>query len=164
MVTEDRQTVTHEKEQVLASSETRSSFQVPAGYYEFLFDVPLSSNIMETVTGSEHNYHTYQVDAIIERRYWKDIVVSQPLSIYKLPEVETSHLTTDFPLVRINFLVRRGTNPLMYFRPLKVSRIKTFGIARQSLTQQFLSVLYFLWNAGLRYHLKISNSLLLHWK
>ncbi|RAL16606.1 uncharacterized protein BO97DRAFT_420908 [Aspergillus homomorphus CBS 101889] len=98
MVTEDRELITYKEEQVLASSRTQSSFQVPAGDYEFLFDIPLPSDLYETSIGPEHNYHTYQLGAIIERRYRRDIVVSQALSIYRLPDMDPSHLYADSPL------------------------------------------------------------------
>lgn len=105
MITEDREEITHEKQQALASSKTHSSFEVPAGYYEFLFDVPLSRHLAETAIGPGHNYHTYRIDAIIEHRYWEDTVVSQPFSVYKSPDMETNYLTTDFPLVCIESFI-----------------------------------------------------------
>lgn len=108
MITEDREEITHEKEQTLASSKTTSSFQILAGYYEFLFDIPLPANIVETSTGPGHYYHTYQVDAVIERRYWKNNVISQPFSVYKFPDIDTGYLTTDFPMVRISSLIWCG--------------------------------------------------------
>lgn len=99
MITEDRELITYKEEQGLVSSKTHSSFQIPAGKYEFLFDIPIPSDLFETSVGPDHNYHTYQIEAIVERRVWRDIVVSQVLSIYKLPEVELCPLSAESPLV-----------------------------------------------------------------
>ncbi|RAK72540.1 uncharacterized protein BO72DRAFT_520786, partial [Aspergillus fijiensis CBS 313.89] len=98
MITEDRELITYKEEQGLVSSKTHSSFQIPAGKYEFLFDIPIPSDLFETSVGPDHNYHTYQIEAIVERRVWRDIVVSQVLSIYKLPEVELCPLSAESPL------------------------------------------------------------------
>ncbi|KAJ5511194.1 hypothetical protein N7453_003297 [Penicillium expansum] len=51
---------------------------MPAGNHAFLFDIPLPSKIFNTATGANHQYHTYRVEAIIERRLRSDFMVSQP--------------------------------------------------------------------------------------
>lgn len=83
------------REQVLAASKTHKSFKLPAGNYTFLFDIPLPNNAIETATGPEHKYHTYQVEAIVKRCYGKDLVLSQPLRIYRQPRVDASELFSE---------------------------------------------------------------------
>ncbi|PYI18237.1 hypothetical protein BO86DRAFT_431223, partial [Aspergillus japonicus CBS 114.51] len=98
MITENRELITYKEEQELASSKIHASFHIPAGNYEFLFDIPIPGDPFETSVGPNHAYHTYQIEAIIERRVWKDIVVSQALSIYRLPDIELCPLSTESPL------------------------------------------------------------------
>ncbi|KAJ5124857.1 uncharacterized protein N7515_008682 [Penicillium bovifimosum] len=72
---------------------------MPAGDHAFLFDIPLPSKILGTITGPNHQYHTYRVDAIVERRLKPDLVVSQPIRIYQVSDLETSYLRPHCPLV-----------------------------------------------------------------
>ncbi|KAF7624846.1 hypothetical protein AFLA_001726 [Aspergillus flavus NRRL3357] len=76
--------------QPLASSHQQNPFSLPAGDYEFPFSIPLNRNMLETIPGPETNYHSYQVHAMIERRLNRNIVVSEPLRIYKRFSVEES--------------------------------------------------------------------------
>ncbi|KAJ5966894.1 hypothetical protein N7501_003142 [Penicillium viridicatum] len=71
---------------------------MPAGDHAFLFDIPLPSKVFDTATGANHQYHTYRVEAIIERRLKRDFVVSQPVRIYQVSDLETSYLTPHCPL------------------------------------------------------------------
>ncbi|KAJ6186544.1 hypothetical protein N7519_007845 [Penicillium mononematosum] len=95
---ENREQITFEREQPLASSKTLNAFQMPAGEHAFLFDIPLPSKIFDTATGANHQYHTYRVEAIIERRLKSDFVVSQPVRIYQVSDLETSYLRPHCPL------------------------------------------------------------------
>ncbi|KAJ5238023.1 hypothetical protein N7489_008114 [Penicillium chrysogenum] len=95
---EIREQITFEREQPLASSKTLNAFQMPAGEHAFLFDIPLPSKIFDTATGANHQYHTYRVEAIIERRLKSDFVVSQPVRIYQVSDLETSYLRPHCPL------------------------------------------------------------------
>ncbi|KAJ5153767.1 uncharacterized protein N7500_009206 [Penicillium coprophilum] len=95
---ESREQITFELEQPLASSKTLNAFQMPAGDHTFLFDFLLPSKILDTVTGANNQYHTYRVDVIIERRLKSDFVVSQPIRIYKVSDLETSYLRPHCPL------------------------------------------------------------------
>ncbi|PYH49246.1 uncharacterized protein BP01DRAFT_388319 [Aspergillus saccharolyticus JOP 1030-1] len=96
MIAEDRLQGTYEQKQVLASSKTLGSFPMPAGQYEFPFDIPLAGKFLETVTGVKHNYHSYTVEATVAFRYRRNVVVSKPVRIYHLSELETNYLTSDF--------------------------------------------------------------------
>lgn len=96
---DSREQITFEREQPLASSKTLNAFQMPAGDHAFLFDIPLPSKILDTVTGANHQYHTYRVEAIVERRLKSDFVVSQPVRIYQVSDLETSYLRPHCPLV-----------------------------------------------------------------
>ncbi|KAI9041430.1 arrestin C-terminal domain-containing protein [Aspergillus affinis] len=60
-----------------------ASFTLPAGQYEFPFDLSLDPNMHDTITGPNHSYLSYQVYAIVERKLYRNHVVSQPLRIYK---------------------------------------------------------------------------------
>ncbi|PLB43401.1 hypothetical protein P170DRAFT_514626 [Aspergillus steynii IBT 23096] len=81
--------VTFVRSQTLASSKKMASFILPAGKYEFPFDVPLDPNMHETIAGPNHEYHSYKVYGIIERRFYRNHVVSEPIRIYR-PAVEDS--------------------------------------------------------------------------
>ncbi|CAI7665232.1 unnamed protein product [Penicillium viridicatum] len=98
MGSENRKQITFEREQPLASSKTLNTFQMPAGDHAFLFDIPLPSKVLDTATGPNHQYHTYRVEAIIERRLKSDFVVSQPVRIYQVSDLETSYLRPHCPL------------------------------------------------------------------
>ncbi|PYI35741.1 hypothetical protein BP00DRAFT_477924 [Aspergillus indologenus CBS 114.80] len=98
MITENRELITYKEEQELASSKIHASFHIPAGNYDFLFDIPIPGDPPETSVGPDHNYHTYLIEAIVERRVWKDIVVSQAPSIYRLPGIELCPPSTESPL------------------------------------------------------------------
>jgi hypothetical protein len=77
-----------------------------AGSYKFPFSIPLPADISDSALGP-NKYHSYQVDAIIKRPYIKDVVVSQPLQIYKfstelenpdlIPYVSPVRARTHFP-------------------------------------------------------------------
>ncbi|KAJ5598884.1 hypothetical protein N7510_000011 [Penicillium lagena] len=83
---------------MLASSKTLDSFQMAAGDYEFPFTIPLSSNILETITGPNHEYHTYRVEAVLERRFRKDLIVSRPVKLYSTPNPDMVNMTQSFPM------------------------------------------------------------------
>ncbi|KAJ5817245.1 hypothetical protein N7447_009478 [Penicillium robsamsonii] len=95
---ESRDQITFEREQPLASSKMLNAFQMPAGDHAFLFDFPLPSKILDTVTGANNQYHTYRVELVIERRLKSDFVVSQPVRIYQVFDFETSYLRPHCPL------------------------------------------------------------------
>jgi hypothetical protein len=99
LVSKDREQRTFERHQMLASSKTLKAFQMPAGDYEFPFMIALPSGILDTVTGPNHEYHTYHVEAVIERRFWKDFTVSRPIRIYHPPDQDTVSIMQRFPLV-----------------------------------------------------------------
>lgn len=107
LITEDTERISSVREQVLAASKTHKSFQLPAGNYAFLFDVPLPTNATETATGPEHKYHTYQVEAILKRCYGKDMVLSQPLRVYKHPRVDSSEFFSEILPVSLG-CIRHG--------------------------------------------------------
>ncbi|KAK4869124.1 hypothetical protein LT330_006124 [Penicillium expansum] len=76
---ESREQITFEREQPIASSKTLNAFQMPAGNHAFLFDIPLPK-------------------AIIERLLRSDFMVSQPVRIYQVSDLETSYLRPHCPL------------------------------------------------------------------
>ncbi|KAB8230844.1 uncharacterized protein BDW43DRAFT_284119 [Aspergillus alliaceus] len=96
MIADDRECLTFSKSQTLASSKTLDSFRLPAGTYEFVFSIPLATEMFETVTGPSNN-HTYQVDAIVEHRYWRNTVISQPVRIYNVPDLEANDILLEIP-------------------------------------------------------------------
>ncbi|CAI7590874.1 unnamed protein product [Penicillium glandicola] len=67
---------------------------MPAGDHAFLFDILLPN----TVTGANNQYHTYRVEVVIKRRLKSDFVVSQPVRIYQVSDLETSYLRPHCPL------------------------------------------------------------------
>jgi hypothetical protein len=105
---ENREQITFEQEQALASSKTLTAFRMPAGDHAFLFNIPLPSKIFETITGPNHQYHAYRVHAIVERRLKSDFVVSQPIRIYQVSDLETSYLRPHCPLVSPVLYVQAG--------------------------------------------------------
>ncbi|KAL4797739.1 hypothetical protein BDV19DRAFT_358599 [Aspergillus venezuelensis] len=84
---ETREEVTFQQRQPLACSKAPASFTMPAGDYEFLFDFPLTDILFDTLTGPKHNYHTYRVEVVIERSMRRDLIVSEPVRIYKYPRL-----------------------------------------------------------------------------
>ncbi|KAJ5110685.1 hypothetical protein N7532_001220 [Penicillium argentinense] len=77
--------ITYERNQVLATSKMRSSFELPAGTYDFPFELPLERKMMDTLMGPGHEYHSYQVHAALHRRFAADVRLSQPIIIYRSP-------------------------------------------------------------------------------
>ncbi|CAG8926298.1 unnamed protein product [Penicillium salamii] len=94
--TENREQLTFDQHQALASSKT--NFRMPPGDHSFLFDIPLPCKLLETVTGPKHQFHTYRVDVILERRLKSDLVVSQPIRIYHISDFNSSYLRPYCPL------------------------------------------------------------------
>ncbi|KKK13224.1 hypothetical protein ARAM_000555 [Aspergillus rambellii] len=74
-------------------------FMMPAGDYEFPFNIPLDEHTIETIRGPSQNQHTYQVHGIVERRLGKDIIVSEPIGIYKSPAVPLGFMMSSPALV-----------------------------------------------------------------
>ncbi|CBF74562.1 hypothetical protein AN4170.2 [Aspergillus nidulans FGSC A4] len=67
---------------------------LPAGNYEYPFDVILEGSMPESVEGLSDTYVTYRFKAEIGRKYAKDIVVRRPLRIIRTLEssaLELSH-------------------------------------------------------------------------
>lgn len=95
--TDYREQVTFDQNQALASSKT--NFRMPPGDHAFLFDIPLPCKLLETVTGPKHQYHTYRVDVVIERRLKSDLVISHPVRIYQISDFNTSYMRPSSPLV-----------------------------------------------------------------
>ncbi|KAJ5338003.1 hypothetical protein N7452_004731 [Penicillium brevicompactum] len=94
--TDYREQVTFDHNQALASSKT--NFRMPPGDHAFLFDIPLPCKLLETVTGPKHQYHTYRVDVVIERRLKSDLVISHPVRIYQISDFNTSYMRPSSPL------------------------------------------------------------------
>ncbi|KAL2849378.1 hypothetical protein BJX68DRAFT_267230 [Aspergillus pseudodeflectus] len=74
---------TFERSQNLVFSKTLESFTMPAGNYEFPIEISLKDVHLETLTGPGHEYHTYKVEVVFERRMQWDWVMSEPLGIYR---------------------------------------------------------------------------------
>ncbi|KAL2811625.1 hypothetical protein BJX63DRAFT_444037 [Aspergillus granulosus] len=87
LTTQVHEETVFERTQNLASSMKLDSFTMPAGHYNFTFEIPLNGIPFETLAGLGHDYHTYTVEVVIERRMAWDLVVSQPLLVYKYPAV-----------------------------------------------------------------------------
>lgn len=83
---QEREEITFERSQALAFSKTRNAFTMPAGNYEFPFEIPLSGLRFDTLVGPKHEYYTYHVEVTVERWMWRDLVVSQPVRIYRYPK------------------------------------------------------------------------------
>ncbi|KAL5335857.1 hypothetical protein BJX70DRAFT_374070 [Aspergillus crustosus] len=67
---------------------------LPAGNYEYPFDVILEGSMPESVEGLPDTYVTYRFKAEIGRKYAKDIIVRRPLRIIRTLEssaLELSH-------------------------------------------------------------------------
>ncbi|KAE8372761.1 putative HECT-type ubiquitin ligase-interacting protein cred [Aspergillus bertholletiae] len=59
---------------------------LPAGNYEYPFDLVLEGNMPESIEGLSDTYITYRFKAEIGRKYAKDIVVRKPLRIIRTLE------------------------------------------------------------------------------
>lgn len=105
MISNERRQITFERRQSLAASKTLNSFTLPAGNYEFPFKIHLGSTAAETITGVNHEYHSYQVQGVIERRFSKDFVVSQPIRVYKPLDFEANPSWPSFPEVGAGFIL-----------------------------------------------------------
>lgn len=103
MISSDREQITFERNQSLAASKTLSSFTLPAGDYEFPFLIPLTSDAAETITGVNHEYHSYKMQVVIERRFGNEFVVSRPIRVYRLFELETDHSWPGYSEVGVDF-------------------------------------------------------------
>lgn len=125
--TENREQLTFEKHQALASSKT-NAFRMPPGDHAFLFDIPLPCKILETVTGPKHQYHTYRVEIVIERRLKNDLVISQPVRIYQISDFNTSYLRPYCPLVCLPTDGMKDLKLILY-RHLKAIRARVSSIA-----------------------------------
>lgn len=135
---------------------------MPAGDHAFLFDIPLPSKVFDTATGANHQYHTYRVEAIIERRLKSDFVVSQPVRIYQVSDLETSYLRPHCPLV--STFHGRNLTTCKWLNISRLSRVtptKISNTASPSLTGTFPLVAHFLWNAGLHRYWNTPSSTLL---
>ncbi|GKZ80296.1 hypothetical protein AnigIFM56816_004513 [Aspergillus niger] len=82
---------TVERSQTLASSRD-NSFRLPSGRYEFPFELPLAREMMDTVTGVGHEYHSYEVRGVVHRHFYSDIESSSPLRIHRTPNVFYANL------------------------------------------------------------------------
>ncbi|KAL4863014.1 hypothetical protein BDV12DRAFT_189972 [Aspergillus spectabilis] len=89
-LSQSREEITFEETQTLAYSQTLDSFQLPAGDYEFAFEIPLSRVTLDTLVGPKHEYHNYRVEVIIARPGFlnRDFAVSGPVVIYRFPRVD----------------------------------------------------------------------------
>lgn len=97
---QDREDITLERSQTLAFSKTRNAFTMPAGNYEFQFEIPLAGLRFDTLVGPKHEYYTYRVVVTVQRWMWRDLVVSQPVSIYRYPKLDIGR---GMPKVRFQF-------------------------------------------------------------
>ena len=102
LIQSDRRNMSHISGQTIGSSKCLSSFQLPAGTYEFPFSISLPHRMLETVTTQEHAYHTYHVQAIIERRFKADSIISQPIRIYNHPDLLADHRLLSSPVSSAN--------------------------------------------------------------
>ncbi|KAL4813585.1 hypothetical protein BDW67DRAFT_192750 [Aspergillus spinulosporus] len=84
-----REQVTFERSQNIASSKTREFFTMSKGDYEFLFEIPLSGALYDTLTGPKHQYHAYRVEVSVDRWMWPKLFVSQPLRVHRYPMLRT---------------------------------------------------------------------------
>ncbi|KAL3264649.1 hypothetical protein ABHI18_000567 [Aspergillus niger] len=82
---------TVERSQTLASSRD-NSFRLPRGRYEFPFELPLAREMMDTITGVGHEYHSYEVRGVVHRHFYSDIESSSPLRIHRTPNVFYANL------------------------------------------------------------------------
>jgi len=103
MISNDREQITFEESQPLATSETPSSFTLSPGNHEFPFEIHLGNAATETVTGPDHEYHSYKVQGIINRRFGNRFVVSRPIRVYKLFDLEANYSWLSSPEVGTRF-------------------------------------------------------------
>ncbi|OJJ77256.1 hypothetical protein ASPBRDRAFT_190581 [Aspergillus brasiliensis CBS 101740] len=82
---------TVERRQILASSRD-NSFRLPRGRYEFPFELPIVREMMDTITGVGHTYHSYEVRGVIHRHFYSDIESTTPLRIHRTPNVFYANL------------------------------------------------------------------------
>ncbi|PYI18889.1 hypothetical protein BO99DRAFT_334285 [Aspergillus violaceofuscus CBS 115571] len=79
--------ITFARSQTLATSRDKS-FVLPRGMYVLPFELPLSQDMPETVTGVGHKYHAYEVQSIIFHRHSHlDTMSAHPIRLYRLPRV-----------------------------------------------------------------------------
>ncbi|KAI9370029.1 hypothetical protein BJX61DRAFT_549215 [Aspergillus egyptiacus] len=84
---ETHEETTFKRTRDLASSKTLNAFTLPAGDYEFPFEISLPEILLESLTGPGHAYHTYTVDVVLERWLRQDLVVSRGIRIYRSPSL-----------------------------------------------------------------------------
>ncbi|RAH66403.1 uncharacterized protein BO66DRAFT_331751, partial [Aspergillus aculeatinus CBS 121060] len=84
--------ITFERSQTLAKSRD-NSFLMPRGMYVLPFELPLSREMPETVTGVGHKYHLYEVQGIIvHRNSHLDVVSAHPIRLHYLPHILQSDM------------------------------------------------------------------------
>ena len=71
---------------------------MPAGNYEYPFNLVLEGNMPESIEGLSDTYITYRFKAEIGRKYAKDIIVRKPLRIIRT--LEPSALELAHAMVR----------------------------------------------------------------
>jgi hypothetical protein len=84
-----REQVTFERSQTIAYSKMREFFTMSKGDYGFLFEIPLSGALYDTLTGPKHEYHAYRVEVSVDRWMWPNLVISQPLRVHRYPMLST---------------------------------------------------------------------------
>ncbi|PYI32463.1 hypothetical protein BP00DRAFT_414652 [Aspergillus indologenus CBS 114.80] len=84
--------ITFARSQTLATSRGKS-FVLPRGMYVLPFELPLSQDMPETVTGVGHKYHAYEVQSIIfHRNSHLDTMCAHPIRPYRLPRILQGYL------------------------------------------------------------------------
>jgi len=128
-----REYITSISEQPIGSSKKLNSFQLPAGDYEFPFSIPLSGQMLETITGLQHSYHTYHVQAIIERRFRSNSIISRDLRIYQSPDPWADHQMSFISTVRsLSQASMDSSNRSLHpYRPSKGNQTKKSNTASQ---------------------------------
>ncbi|KAL3471762.1 hypothetical protein BJX99DRAFT_262979 [Aspergillus californicus] len=118
LIRSERQQTTCISEESIGSSRYMSSFQLPAGDYEFPFSLPVPPRILETITCRRRMSHTYHVQAIIKRRFKGNSTVSRPIRLYHYPD-----LSADYPSLSIPTVERQSHQGIQYCISLPDSHI-----------------------------------------
>jgi hypothetical protein len=105
---------------------------LPAGNYEFPFDIVLQGSLPESLEGLPDTWITYRLKAEIGRKYMKRIVARKPLRVIRTPDttaLELSHTMVSLPVYAL--LGFEGTNCHLQIRPLKTRGLISLNIRYQ---------------------------------
>ncbi|GLA35093.1 hypothetical protein AnigIFM63309_009984 [Aspergillus niger] len=126
---------TVERSQTLASSRD-NSFPLPSGRYEFPFELPLAREMMDTVTGVGHEYHSYEVRGVISSRPLRLGFIGPPTSFMRTCSIKSCRITIHITETHALKVTPTASDAINYNNPLPLIFRKEHVILHQSYTFQ----------------------------